>query len=158
MTLARNLYAVIVTLCCCLRNCAQHCFIFVLLRFNSLKTETQVQTGQWVGACFLYTNEAGRLNYYVGGEVMTLCHLDHPMYMLGYLPKEDRVYLMDKSQSIHRYYYCYHCCNYKCSTYCYYYCCNHKCSTYCYCYTAVNRSVVQRTSMTSCAVVQASMT
>jgi hypothetical protein len=35
---------------------------------------------------------------------MTLCHLDHPMYMLGYLPKEDRVYLMDKSQGIHRYY------------------------------------------------------
>jgi Coatomer WD associated region len=66
----------------------------------------QVQTGQWVGACFLYTNEAGRLNYYVGGEVMTLCHLDHPMYMLGYLPKEDRVYLMDKTQGIHRYCYC----------------------------------------------------
>ncbi|CAM9451953.1 unnamed protein product, partial [Phaeothamnion confervicola] len=45
----------------------------------------------------------GRLNYYVGGEVMTLCHLDHPMYMLGYLPKEDRVFLVDKQQNIFSY-------------------------------------------------------
>lgn len=34
---------------------------------------------------------------------MTLCHLEHPMYMLGYLPKEDRVYLMDKQQNIYSY-------------------------------------------------------
>ncbi|CAM9446007.1 unnamed protein product, partial [Sphacelaria rigidula] len=45
----------------------------------------------------------GRLNYYIGGEIMTLCHLEHPMYMLGYLPKEDRVYLMDKQQNIFSY-------------------------------------------------------
>ncbi|KAG5179548.1 coatomer WD associated region-domain-containing protein [Tribonema minus] len=63
----------------------------------------RVRTGQWVGACFLYTSDAGRLSYYVGGEVMTLCHLDHPMYMLGYLPKEDRVYLMDKAKGIYSY-------------------------------------------------------
>lgn len=34
---------------------------------------------------------------------MTLCHLEHPMYMLGYLPKEDRVYLMDKQQNMYSY-------------------------------------------------------
>ncbi|CBN76271.1 Vesicle coat complex COPI, beta sub-unit [Ectocarpus siliculosus] len=45
----------------------------------------------------------GRLSYYIGGETMTLCHLEHPMYMLGYLPKEDRVYLMDKQQNIYSY-------------------------------------------------------
>lgn len=45
----------------------------------------------------------GRLSYYIGGEVMTLCHLEHPMYMLGYLPKEDRVYLMDKQQNMFSY-------------------------------------------------------
>eukprot|EP00612_Vaucheria_litorea_P000775 CAMPEP_0171457844 /NCGR_PEP_ID=MMETSP0945-20130129/3755_1 /TAXON_ID=109269 /ORGANISM="Vaucheria litorea, Strain CCMP2940" /LENGTH=1008 /DNA_ID=CAMNT_0011983523 /DNA_START=82 /DNA_END=3108 /DNA_ORIENTATION=+ len=63
----------------------------------------KVGTGQWVGDCFLYTNEQSRLNYYIGGEVMTLCHLDHPMYMLRYLPKEDRVYLMDKAKGIYSY-------------------------------------------------------
>ncbi|CAN0485460.1 unnamed protein product [Ectocarpus sp. 12 AP-2014] len=62
----------------------------------------KIRTGQWVGDCFLYTNE-GRLSYYIGGETMTLCHLEHPMYMLGYLPKEDRVYLMDKQQNIYSY-------------------------------------------------------
>ena len=39
----------------------------------------KVRSGCWVGDCFLYTNSAGRLNYYVGGEVMTLCHLDRSM-------------------------------------------------------------------------------
>ena len=60
----------------------------------------KVRTGTWVGDCFLYANAAGRLNYYVGGEVMTLAHLDRPLYMLGFLPKENRVFLMDKSRSI----------------------------------------------------------
>jgi hypothetical protein len=39
----------------------------------------RVRTGYFVGDCFIYTNGAGRLNYYVGGEVMTLAHLDKPM-------------------------------------------------------------------------------
>jgi hypothetical protein len=29
-----------------------------------------------VGDCLLYANGAGKLNYYVGGEVITLGHLD----------------------------------------------------------------------------------
>jgi coatomer subunit beta' len=60
----------------------------------------KVLMGQWVGDCFIYTNEQQRLVYFVGGEVMTLSHLDRPMHMLGYLPKEDRVFLMDKSRAI----------------------------------------------------------
>lgn len=56
-----------------------------------------VRTGQWIGECFLYTNGDGKLNYTVGGEVMTLHHLDHRMYLLGFVPKEDRVYLIDKA-------------------------------------------------------------
>ena len=60
----------------------------------------QVKTGEWVGDCFLYTNNSNRLNYFVGGETMTLCHLDQEMYMLGYLPKEDRVLLIDKALNV----------------------------------------------------------
>ena len=60
----------------------------------------KVRTGQWVGECFLYTNSVGKLNYIVGGEVMTLCHLSSPMYLLGYVPKEDRVFLIDKSYNV----------------------------------------------------------
>ena len=60
----------------------------------------KVRTGMWVGDCFLYTNNTQRLQYYVGGQIMTLCHLDSPKYMLGYLAKEDRVYLMDKQLNV----------------------------------------------------------
>ena len=60
----------------------------------------KVVTGQWVGDCFLFTNAANRLNYFVGGEIMTLCHLDHTMYMLGYLAKEDRVFLIDNAFNV----------------------------------------------------------
>jgi hypothetical protein len=35
-----------------------------------------VRTGCWVGDCFIYTNSVNRLNYYVGGEIVTVAHLD----------------------------------------------------------------------------------
>lgn len=38
--------------------------------------EETVKTGQWVGDCFIYTNSVNRLNYYVGGEIVTISHLD----------------------------------------------------------------------------------
>ncbi|GLE09552.1 hypothetical protein PINS_up021280 [Pythium insidiosum] len=63
----------------------------------------KVGTGTWVGDCFLYTNAGGRLNYYVGGEVMTLAHLEQKLYMLGYLPRENLVFLMDKMKNVYSY-------------------------------------------------------
>jgi len=60
----------------------------------------KVQSGQWVGGCFLYTNSANRLNYYVGGEVMTLSHLDRQMFLMGFVAKENRVFLIDKNRTI----------------------------------------------------------
>jgi len=44
----------------------------------------------------VYTTKGGRLNYTVGGEVVTLQHLDRPLYLVGYLPKENRIYLIDR--------------------------------------------------------------
>lgn len=60
----------------------------------------KVRNGAWVGDCFLFTNASNRLRYYVGGEMVTLAHLDRHMYLLGYLAKEGRVYLIDKSGAI----------------------------------------------------------
>ena len=54
--------------------------------------------GLWVGDCFIYNNAAWRLNYCVGGEVTTMFHLDRPMYLLGYLASQSRVYLIDKAR------------------------------------------------------------
>ncbi|XP_071733464.1 coatomer subunit beta'-2-like [Rutidosis leptorrhynchoides] len=60
----------------------------------------KVRTGLWVGDCFIYTNSLGRLNYCVGGEVTTMFHLDRPMYLLGYLANQSRVYLIDKEFNV----------------------------------------------------------
>ncbi len=53
-------------------------------------------TGLWVGDCLIYNNAAWRLNYCVGGEVTTLFHLDKPLYLLGYLAAQSKVYLIDR--------------------------------------------------------------
>uniref|UniRef100_A0A8D3BZ03 Coatomer subunit beta' n=1 Tax=Scophthalmus maximus TaxID=52904 RepID=A0A8D3BZ03_SCOMX len=59
-----------------------------------------VKTGVWVGDCFMYTNSVNRLNYYVGGEIITIAHMDRTMYLLGYIPKDDRLYLGDKELNV----------------------------------------------------------
>jgi len=63
----------------------------------------QVTSGQWVGSCFLYTNKSNRVNYYVGGEVITLCHLDRSMNLMGFVPKENRLFLVDKNRTVTSY-------------------------------------------------------
>ncbi|XLU57062.1 hypothetical protein S245_051710, partial [Arachis hypogaea] len=56
----------------------------------------RVRTGIWVGDCFIYNYSSWRLNYCVSGEVTTMSHLDRPMYLLGYLASQSKVYLIDK--------------------------------------------------------------
>ncbi|KAA8492792.1 Coatomer subunit beta'-1 [Porphyridium purpureum] len=63
----------------------------------------KVLTGIWVGDCFLYTNASNRLSYGVGAELSTLAHMDRPLYLLGYLPKDNRVYLVDKAGAVYSY-------------------------------------------------------
>lgn len=59
-----------------------------------------VRTGEWVGDCFIYTNSTSRLNYLVGDQTYTISHFDQPMYILGYLPRDGRVYLADKDLGV----------------------------------------------------------
>jgi len=42
----------------------------------------------------------GRLNYLVGDQTYTISHFDQPMYVLGYIQKESRVYLCDKDVNV----------------------------------------------------------
>ncbi|KAJ2837031.1 Coatomer subunit beta', partial [Coemansia erecta] len=65
-------------------------------------TEIQeaVRSGCWIGDCFIYTNSANRLNYLVGGQVFTISHFDTSMSMLGYVARDNRVYLADKDVNI----------------------------------------------------------
>jgi coatomer subunit beta' len=62
-----------------------------------------VRTGQWVGDCFIYTNSTNRLNYLVGDQTYTVSHFDQSMYLLGYLPRDGRVYVADKDVAISSY-------------------------------------------------------
>ncbi|RKF61633.1 Coatomer subunit beta' [Erysiphe neolycopersici] len=55
-----------------------------------------VRTGEWVGDCFIYTNSTNRLNYLVGDQTYTISHFDQPMYLLGYIQRDSRIYLVDK--------------------------------------------------------------
>lgn len=59
-----------------------------------------VRTGEWVGDCFIYTNSTNRLNYLVGDQTYTISHFDQPMYVLGYLPRDGRIYLSDKDVNV----------------------------------------------------------
>lgn len=57
-------------------------------------------SGCWVGDCFVYTSLTNRLNYLVGDKSYTISHFDHPMYTLGYLARDGRIYLCDKDVSV----------------------------------------------------------
>lgn len=62
-----------------------------------------VRTGEWVGDCFIYTNNTNRLNYLVGDQVNTVSHSDSPQYILGYIPRDSRIYLCDKDVNVTSY-------------------------------------------------------
>ena len=53
-----------------------------------------------MGDCFIYTNGENRLNYFVGGEIVTISHLDRPQYILGYIAKDSKLYLGDKDLNV----------------------------------------------------------
>ncbi|KAK5087190.1 Coatomer subunit beta' [Lithohypha guttulata] len=59
-----------------------------------------ITTGEWVGDCFIYTNSTNRLNYLVGEQTYTISHFDQPMYLLGYLQRDGRLYLCDKDVQV----------------------------------------------------------
>ena len=77
-----------------LRNCtpSKHKF--------APQIDDRVKTGLWVGDCFIFNNASWRLNYCVGGEVTVLFHLDRPLYLLGYLTAQQRVYLIDRHYAV----------------------------------------------------------
>eukprot|EP01083_Nonionella_stella_P074337 201597_1 len=56
----------------------------------------KVVSGCYSGEIFLYISTNQRLNYYIGGQIITLVHLDRLYYVLGYIQKANRVYLIDK--------------------------------------------------------------
>ncbi|KAF2725754.1 Coatomer, beta' subunit [Polychaeton citri CBS 116435] len=62
-----------------------------------------VRTGQWIGDCFVYTTSTNRLNYLVGDQTYTISHFDQPYYVLGYLTRDQRIYICDKELTVTSY-------------------------------------------------------
>jgi coatomer subunit beta' len=59
-----------------------------------------VTSGTWVGDCFVYTTSTSRLNYLVGEKSYTVSHFDQPMYILGYLARDGRIFICDKDVQV----------------------------------------------------------
>jgi len=68
---------------------SKHLYLGELLTFRS------VRTGIWVGDCFFYTNSTNRLEYLVGDKTYLVSHFDQPMYILGYIQRDSRIYLAE---------------------------------------------------------------
>lgn len=62
--------------------------------------EDSIVSGKWAGDVFIYTSSANRLNYLVGGSIFNIAHFDKNMYLLGYLPRDNKVYVADKDINI----------------------------------------------------------
>lgn len=66
--------------------------------------DDQILTGKWVGHVFIYTSNSNRLNYLVGGSIYNLAHFDKSMFLLGYLTRDNKVYVCDKDMNVVSYY------------------------------------------------------
>ncbi|TFK33271.1 coatomer protein [Crucibulum laeve] len=62
-----------------------------------------VRTAKWIGDCFIYTTSANRLSYFVGTESYTISPFDTPLFLLGYIPGHNRIYLSDKDMNVYAY-------------------------------------------------------
>lgn len=62
-----------------------------------------VKTCRWVGDCFIYTTSANRLSYLIGDQPSVINHFDQGVYLIGYIPAHNRVYVADKDMNIFSY-------------------------------------------------------
>jgi coatomer subunit beta' len=60
----------------------------------------RVKTCKWIGDCFIYTNATNRLSYLIGDQSHVINHFDQGIYLLGYLPAHNRIYVADKDMNI----------------------------------------------------------
>ena len=57
------------------------------------------KTGVWVDKCFIYTTSHS-LNYCIGTHIETIVRLSDKAYILGYIPRYNRVFLSDRHSRV----------------------------------------------------------
>lgn len=64
----------------------------------------EIVSGQWVdGDAFVFTTAKGKLNYLIGDKIMNHVFVDKKMFVLGYIPQKNRVFLINKALKISSY-------------------------------------------------------
>lgn len=67
------------------------------------EVEERVRVVFWAGDCLVFVNQAGQLNYYIGGDIYSIAVLSRDHHFLGYLPKENRILFIDREDTITTY-------------------------------------------------------
>lgn len=60
----------------------------------------KVVSGVWISDCFVYITNTQRVHCLVAGSTETIAHLDRSMYILGYMPDQSKLYLVDKELNV----------------------------------------------------------
>lgn len=64
----------------------------------------EVVSGEWInGDAFVFTTAKGKLNYLIGDKVINLSLVDKKMFVLGYVPQKNRIFLVNKALKITSY-------------------------------------------------------
>lgn len=62
-----------------------------------------IVNGKWItGDVFVFTNK-GKLNYLIGDKILMHSLIDKKMFILGYIPQTNRIFLINKSLKITSY-------------------------------------------------------
>eukprot|EP01053_Blabericola_migrator_P000348 Blabericola_migrator_1__347@NODE_1088_length_5485_cov_101_249354_g746_i0_p1_GENE_NODE_1088_length_5485_cov_101_249354_g746_i0NODE_1088_length_5485_cov_101_249354_g746_i0_p1_ORF_typecomplete_len887_score139_45Coatomer_WDAD/PF04053_14/23Coatomer_WDAD/PF04053_14/2_8e03Coatomer_WDAD/PF04053_14/1_2e121WD40/PF00400_32/9_5e02WD40/PF00400_32/3_5WD40/PF00400_32/5_6e06WD40/PF00400_32/1_1e06WD40/PF00400_32/4_5e10WD40/PF00400_32/1_3e08WD40/PF00400_32/43WD40/PF00400_32/3_6e02WD40/PF00400_32/1_5e03ANAPC4_WD40 len=62
-----------------------------------------VESGLWVGDCFIFVTKSLRLQTFVAGQLETLAFLTRKQFLLGYVPETSRIYLADREVNVTSY-------------------------------------------------------
>lgn len=60
----------------------------------------KVTSGMWIGDCFVFVSANNRISYVVGGQIYQVAISERPLYLVGYLVKENRLVLIDKDANV----------------------------------------------------------
>ncbi len=59
-----------------------------------------VTSGLWISDVFFFTNAYGKINYSISGKIFNYAHTDKKKFLIGFIPSQNRLYLIDKSFSV----------------------------------------------------------
>lgn len=62
--------------------------------------DEKVVSGLWVGDCFVFVTGANRICYVVGGQMYQVGLAERPVYLVGFLPRENRLVCVDKDVNV----------------------------------------------------------